>query len=236
MQKSMIPALKVFVAMAAATLAPNLFGVANYVYHERTGNDPGCGGQYVSVLNPSSAQAHPLRFKVEYQFFTDTTKVYYTTDGSSPSGSKGVASGTTQIADGSFVCTFGSPVVDVWTASIPAQPAGTVVKYIVGAWHSGGGDEIFANSGTCEGCGNFNNSSLATVFQYTVGSITDLYWDSNGSTAGAGATPTGTWGTDNFWSSVFDGTAATGPWIADLDAVFSAGLDASGPFAVTVSG
>ena len=25
-----------------------------------------------------------------------------------------------------------------------------------------------------------------------------LYWDSNGGTAGAGATPTGTWGTDQF--------------------------------------
>lgn len=33
----------------------------------------------------------------------------------------------------------------------------------------------------------------------------NLYWDANGTTAGAGTDPTGTWGTDNFWN-----TSATG--------------------------
>ena len=172
MQNSILTAVKLATVMIAVTLAPHAFGTANYVYHERTLNDPGCSGNYVTVLNPTNNQAYAMRFKVEYQFFTDTTAVYYTTDGSAPSGAKGVPSGTTQVASGAFVCTFGSPVVDVWGASIPAQPMGTTVKYIVGAWHSGGGDEIFANSGTCGGCGNFNNSSLATVYQYTTGGTT----------------------------------------------------------------
>jgi uncharacterized repeat protein (TIGR01451 family) len=238
MQNPILSAAKILTAIFSVALAPQAFGVANYVYHERTVNDPGCGGSpYVTILNPSSAQAYNLRFKVEYQFFTDSLRVYYTTDGSAPSGSKGVPSGTTAVALGSYACTFGTdPIVDVCSATIPAQPAGTVVKYIIGAWHSGGGDEIFANSGACGGCGNFNDSSLATVFQYTVGSITELYWDGNGATAGAGTAPTGTWGTDNFWSTVFDGTAATGAWVPGRTAVFSAGTDAIGGFTVAVSG
>src|SRR5439155_19689950 len=180
MQKSILSAAKFLTAMIAVALAPHAFGTANYVYHERTLNDVTGGAlgscvsaqSYVPTLNPPAAAAYVLRFKVEYQFFTDSLRVYYTTDGSTPSGSKGVASGTASVAVGAYQCTFGTPVVDVCNASIPAQPAGTVVKYIIGAWHSGGGDEIFANSGTCLGCGNFNDSSLATVFQYTVGGTT----------------------------------------------------------------
>ena len=157
------------VAAITFALPQNLFATANYVYHERTGNNPGCGANpYVDVLNPSSSQAVNFCIKVEYQFFTDNVRVYYTTDGSAPAGSFGAPSGTTQVAVGSFSCTFGVPVVDVWNAAIPAQPAGTTVKYIVSAWHSGGGPEVFGNSGTCSECTAFTSSSEATLFQYTV--------------------------------------------------------------------
>ena len=37
----------------------------------------------------------------------------------------------------------------------------------------------------------------------------DVYWDSNGNTPGAGATPTGVWGTDAFWGTLPDGTDIT---------------------------
>ena len=99
-------------------------------------------------------------------------RIYYTTDGSNPSGAFGVGNGTTQVVNVTFDHNFGSPVVDAVFGTIPAQPAGTVVKYIVSAWFDTGGDEIFGN-----GCGNaprtFCNSdnklsSQATVFQYTV--------------------------------------------------------------------
>src|SRR6185503_9048158 len=63
-----------------------------------------------------------------------------------------------------------------------------------------------------------------------------LYWDSNGAAAGAGTTPTGIWGTDAFWNTLGDGTAATGAWTAGSLAVFSAGTDAAGPYSVTVTG
>lgn len=62
------------------------------------------------------------------------------------------------------------------------------------------------------------------------------YWDSNGATAGAGVTPTGTWGTSNFWSTSSAGTAATAAYTAGSDAVFSAGTDATGSPTITVSG
>src|SRR5258708_26478266 len=85
------------------------FGTANYVYHERTGNNPGCGTvAYVPILYPNSLQDYNLRFKVEYQFSTDSLQVYYTTDGSTPSGSKGTAFGTTVGAGATYACIFGS--------------------------------------------------------------------------------------------------------------------------------
>ena len=37
-----------------------------------------------------------------------------------------------------------------------------------------------------------------------------LYWDANGNTAGAGSTPTGTWGTSAFWNNNATGAAPTG--------------------------
>jgi len=160
--------LLALVVIMFATLPQVALATANYVYHERTVNDPGCGGQYVTTLTPNSAQPHPLRWKIEYQFYTDNTRVYYTTDGSTPSGALGTPTGTTTVLTGSYTCTFGSPVVDVASATIPAQPAGTVVKYIISAWHSGGGPEIFANSG--EFSSPFTTSTAATVFTYTVSS------------------------------------------------------------------
>lgn len=38
---------------------------------------------------------------------------------------------------------------------------------------------------------------------------TNLYWDDNGTTAGASSAPTGTWGTSNFWNSDSTGVANT---------------------------
>src|SRR5437867_2698004 len=124
-------------------------------------------------MNPTASQTYELRFKVEYQSFTDRLRVYYTPDGSSPPGALGVAFGTTLVVSGAYECTFTFDMntIDIAKATIPPQPAGTVVKYIVSAWHSGGGPEIFANSGTCMTCTPADDSSEATVFQYTVPSL-----------------------------------------------------------------
>src|SRR5262245_14308393 len=63
-----------------------------------------------------------------------------------------------------------------------------------------------------------------------------LYWDSNADTAGAGPTPAGIWGTDSFWSTDPLGLVIPGAWVPGNNAVFSAGTDATGAFAVTLSG
>jgi hypothetical protein len=154
-----------------ATLA---MAEANYVYHEATTAfvNGASGVTYRSVLQPTSAQAMTIGFKSEFQFYTDQARLYYTTDGSTPSGAFGTGSGTTQVVTVAFVGTFGGGgTVDICTATIPAQAAGKTVKYIVSSWNSGGGAEIFANGpgSPCSGCGALtNNSSLATVFSYTV--------------------------------------------------------------------
>src|SRR5438046_3151556 len=58
-----------------------------------------------------------------------------------------------------------------------------------------------------------------------------LYWDANGSAAGAGGpTPTGTWGVDANWSTNSFGTNNTTGWVSNSIAVFSAGSDATGTY------
>jgi len=163
----------------------DLFAEANYVYHEQTTANPGCGPNYMSTTTPNNAASVQLAWKVEYQFYTTNTVVYYTTDGTNPSGAFGVGTGTTQVLTGSYNCSFGSPVTDVATATIPVQIAGKTVKYIISAWHSGGGDEIFANGpGAPCACGSVrNNSSLATVFTYTVAASTNVEVTATGGTA-----------------------------------------------------
>lgn len=65
----------------------------------------------------------------------------------------------------------------------------------------------------------------------------NAYWDSNGTTTGAGTTPTGTWGTSTFWNATATGaTTATGAWTTGNVAVFSAGTDATSAYTVTLSG
>ena len=172
-----IPLLSIFCLSAERVGA-----TANFVYHEQTNNfvaaptcpssgtDTACG-RYVENIDRDAAagfqvystETYTLHFKVEFPFYTNQVRVYYTTDGSRPCGAFGgpdgrscLISNTTQFVVANYTCTYQDTthncnVVDVTTATIPAQPAGTTVKYIVSAWHSGGGSEIFADSGTCSG-------------------------------------------------------------------------------------
>lgn len=149
------------------------FGEADYVYHEATTNTIGLTSlQFRDIMTPNRTQSVKIGFKIEFQFYWNQARIYYTTDGSNPSGAFGVGNGTTQVVNVTFDHNFGSPVVDAVFGFIPPQPPGTVVKYIVSAWFDTGGDEIFGN-----GCGNAPRtfcasdnklSSQATVFQYTV--------------------------------------------------------------------
>ena len=162
------------IVMACTTLAVlalpgTAFAAAHYIYHERTGNDATEGDHancssaepYVDILSPGPGQAVTLRFKVEYQFYTDRLALYYTTDGSHPDGYFGTAGIATYVVTPTYTCTFGSggTVVDICTATIPAQPAGTTVKYVISAWQDAEQIEIFANSGVCNNCNSFNDAT-----------------------------------------------------------------------------
>lgn len=152
-----------------------VFCEANYVYHEFSTNTIGTNPiKFLDVLTPSVGQPVKVGFKIEWQFYWNEARIYYTNDGTNPSGSFGVGFGSTQVLNATFDHNFGSPIVDVVSATIPGQPPGTTIKYIVSAWHSGGGDEIFGN-----GCGNSpnpfctsetNSSNVAFIFSYTVSS------------------------------------------------------------------
>lgn len=184
----------IFTLALMSLLGANAFATANFVYHEQSGNvvaSPTCPsgdpsdtcGRFVENADRNaspgyqvwSSEVYVMHFKVEFQFFTNQVRVYYTTDGSNPSGSFGTPFGTTQVANASYSCTYsdqsqGCQIVDVVTGIIPRQPAGTTVKYIVSAWHSGGGPEVFANSGTCGACFSCTDSTTgcAAIFQYNV--------------------------------------------------------------------
>ncbi|MBL9089892.1 MAG: autotransporter-associated beta strand repeat-containing protein [Planctomycetaceae bacterium] len=65
----------------------------------------------------------------------------------------------------------------------------------------------------------------------------DLFWDLNGTLSGAGSVPAGTWDASAAaWSTGATGSIATSAWTDGNTAVFSAGTDALGPFAVDVVG
>lgn len=143
------------------------FATADDVYHERTLNSIGgtCGA-FVNNLTPTSANTVTIGFRIANQGFTNQAKIYYTINGTNPSGSKGTASGTTMVLSAVYTCTFSdvNGTYDVVFATIPAYPTGTVVNYIVSAY-SNFGLEIFGNGGTA------TSSGAATVFTYTVASV-----------------------------------------------------------------
>lgn len=81
----------------------------------------------------------------------------------------------------------------------------------------------------------FLGSALLAATSAHAGS---LYWDSNGTgTAGAGTTPTGTWGSSVFWSTDSTGANVGSPVLTATttsldDVFFSTGTDATGAYSV----
>jgi len=70
---------------------------------------------------------------------------------------------------------------------------------------------------------------------------TTRYWDRNGATAGAGGpSPAGTWSGGssqaNWNTDAAGGNGDVTPWYANDDAVFSAGVDATGSFLLEIGG
>ena len=78
--------------------------------------------------------------------------------------------------------------------------------------------------------------ALAPLVAVSSAAHAALYWDGNGPALGAGSAPTGTWGSDSWWSADANGEAATVAWTAGEAAVFSAGANAAGPWTLAISG
>jgi GH15 family glucan-1,4-alpha-glucosidase len=96
-----------------------------------------------------------LYMRVSFQFTYDRVCVYYTTDGSEPSGSFGTPSGTTQVLRNdlgsvSFLYNENSGGTrDWWRATLPSgtRSYGQTIKYKLSAWKPFVGGEVFANGG-----------------------------------------------------------------------------------------
>lgn len=99
------------------------------------------------------------------------------------------------------------------------------------------GVEYPAGTYTSSGAGSAWMNAGSGALIVGAAAVQPLFWDSDGGTPGAGgATPTGIWGVDSYWSSSYAGDAATAAWTAGRTATFAAGTDASGTYTVTVDG
>jgi len=115
---------------------------AAWVYH-----NPASGVTSLDATNPATQQnplsptgGEPVDLWVQVGYDGDVNScfIYYTTDGSEPEGAFGIGAGTTQVAPGAFVSgdrTLAN--VDWWKGTIPAQPAGTQVRYKIGLFSGG---------------------------------------------------------------------------------------------------
>jgi glycosidase len=116
---------------------------AEWVYHDPLAATT-MAGQADGLQRSSKEGGAPVEVfvKVGYESQVSRCDVYFTTDGSEPDGAFGVGHGATQVVSGNFADddeTDGT--IDWWRATIPAQPAGTTVKYTIGL-HKGSAGTI----------------------------------------------------------------------------------------------
>lgn len=104
---------------------------------------------------PREGELVDLYLRVSFQFTYDRVCVYYTTDGSDPSGSFGTPAGSTQVlrndlGNVTFVVNENNGGTrDWWKATLPSgtRNYGQNVRYKVSAWKPFVGSEVFANGG-----------------------------------------------------------------------------------------
>ena len=90
--------------------------------------------------------------------------IYYTTNGSTPSGALGFGSNTTQAATLSLDHLENDSSIAGnamwWAGTVSNLPAFTTIKYKISAWHSSNNEEKFAD---------YNAATNNTVFSFSVG-------------------------------------------------------------------
>jgi hypothetical protein len=159
--RRLLLAVTILLSAVAATAQAD----PSFTYHDP---DAGVFGQPGDVTGrepnlPREDEIVALWFKVGPQFSYDNVCVYYTTDGSSPNGSKGMGFGSTNVLRNvgpapeiAFQYNEGSD--DWWKAQFPIGVInyGDTFRYTIGAWQSGSPAEVFANG------------SPATVFNFDI--------------------------------------------------------------------
>ena len=129
-------------------------------------------------VSPRETDAVDLWARIGYSFYYTDVAIYYTTDGSTPAGSRGVPTGTTQVlTSGSGAVKFirnepASPAnIDWWKVTLPVttRTYGATINYMIGAWYNGtnAGPEVFAT----------NSNGTSSIFSYTV----HIAWPGSGS-------------------------------------------------------
>ncbi|HOX55281.1 MAG TPA: alpha-amylase family glycosyl hydrolase [Candidatus Paceibacterota bacterium] len=107
--------------------------------------------------------------------WADHAAVYFTTDGATPTGSLGVAGGTSQAVSLALdhVEDDTSPAGNAmwWQGTVSNLPAFITIKYKIGAWHSTNNEEKFAD---------YNAGSPNTVFDFSIGAAGDPVLTVNG--------------------------------------------------------
>lgn len=136
-------------ALAAPSLVSH--NASNQVYGEVSG---------ITMREPDVPREDDITdiwIKIGPSFTYDRVAVYYTTDGTTPSGSLGNGTGSTQVLRSSASqITFirneprgGGGNDDWWKTTLPvgARQFGQTVRYKISAWQTSEGVEIFANTG-----------------------------------------------------------------------------------------
>lgn len=110
--------------------------------------------------------------------WADNACVYYTTDGSTPAGSRGIGSGTTQVMPMSYdheeddTSIAGNAMW--WVGTVTNMPNNTAINYKIGVWNSSNGEEKFAD---------YDAGTPNTVFNFSIGAangtnVVTLAWSS----------------------------------------------------------
>ncbi|MEM7335350.1 MAG: alpha-amylase family glycosyl hydrolase [Chloroflexota bacterium] len=131
-----ISSILLFLFIALFWQTASLSAVAAWVSHE--GN--------IAPSAPTSSDAVDFWVQVGYQGWVTDVRLYYTTDGSEPSinNSTHAPLGTTQMATMNWSHNEGNTLW--YKATVGPWSHNTVVRYKIGAWHSGGGDTKYADS------------------------------------------------------------------------------------------
>ena len=134
--------------------SPVCLGEAAWVWH----------GNNRVPYRPTADSEVEVWVKVGYQNWVDKAFVYMTEDGSEPQGAFGIASAGTAVEifwDHLEWDENAQMYADWWKGLLPGGSAGSVVRYKIGVWHSGGGAERFADN-------SMDSSEAADTFSYYV--------------------------------------------------------------------